>query len=261
MPGSNEFYLTAIKKEKGDRTYTGTAPSHYLQINAELICLLTIKTPFYSVSEQPFEPLVFEKTWAMTKLKIHILSLNGFVGPDYGVVAHLHVGGGGVAIFIYRGKHSHIAARRTIVGVPFIIGENEFAASALHHGMLGVFHHHSAIGEPGYIVFKCYAAHKVAEPVPQRIAVELTEKRGVMEPNPCSATLFDIAYESCFGIFRPCVWREIELYHKVVVGEKTLAYSIGSAYFVNGEVFLFALLYEPLHGSPGECAVLTSAFA
>ena len=242
MSGSKKFYRTATKNEKRRPHLHRHGPLPYLQINAELLCLLTIKTPFYSVSEQPFEPLVFEKTWAMTKLKIHILSLYGFVGPYYGVVAHLHVGCGGVAIFIYRGEHSHIAARRTIVGVPFIIREDKFAAYALHHGMLGVFHHHSAIGEPGYIVFKSYAAHKVAEPLPQRIAVELTEKRGVMESNPCSATLFDIAYESCFGIFRPCVWREIELYHKVVVGEKSLAYSIGSAYFVNGEVFLLALL-------------------
>ena len=83
----------------------------------------------------------------------------------------------------------------------------------------------------------------------------------MMESNPCSAAFFDIAHESSFGIFRPCVGWEIELYHKVVVGKESLAYSIGSVYFVDGEVLLLPLFYEPLHGSLGECTVLTSAFA
>lgn len=132
----------------------------------KLLRVFAVKTPFYSVRKQSLEPLVLKKKGAMTKLEIDILSLDGFVGPDYGMVTHLYVGGGCVTGFVYRGEHSHIAARRTIVGVPFIIWENEFAAYAFHHGVLGVFHHHRAIGELGYIVFECDATHKVAEPLP-----------------------------------------------------------------------------------------------
>jgi len=54
---------------------------------------------------------------------------------------------------------------------------------------------HLRLDERGDVVLVSNTAHELGEPVPHRVAVELTEQGCVVEPNPASFALLDVVLE------------------------------------------------------------------
>ena len=155
----------------------------------------------------------------MPELEIDVAGFDRGVGPDDRVVAHPDVRGRTVGILIHTRQDVDIFSVPWIlvVGVPLIVRNREDWVNSFEQRVFRALNVHSPVGERLDVASEAYPAHKIREPFPHRIAVELSQKGGVMEADVATETFFNIFNESLLRSLRPGVWRKVELDDSVEV--------------------------------------------
>ena len=146
-------------------------------------------------------------------------------------------------------QHMHVLARVLVVGVPFVVFDDESAWDVFHHGMLPVFHLHGAVALVGDVVLIAYAAHEVGEPLPHAVSVELTEQGGMVETDIVARATVDIALEIFLRLLAPGIGRVVQLKDEVILAEFIFGDVLCRAQ--NGQLHVEPLLvvFEPLQAS------------
>src|ERR1700722_421068 len=120
----------------------------------------------------------------MTHEDVDVSRFVMLVRPHHGMVSHLDRRGWRVGVFVDARQNVYVRPRRMVVGVPLLVFYFEGTGKIFHRWVGRVFYGHFAGDECWNVFCEANATHEGGEPRPYRIAVELTQQRGMMETDP-----------------------------------------------------------------------------
>lgn len=132
--------------------------------------------------------------------------------------------------------------------------------NVFHDGVRWRFDVDGRGGEGGDVFGESDITHEAGEPIPHREAVELAEKRGVVEADPADGALLDGFGEGCGSGRRPVIRRIVELDEELIVREEGLIDGLCIFDVIDGEVISFRFLREPYFGGCDVGLMLTAVF-
>ena len=210
--------------------------------------LLFSCSPQDGVVKERGERAVLKQFRVMAHEDVHVARPFVLVDPDHRVIAHLRSAGRRVTALIDACQHVHIGSWRAVVGVPFLVLDREALGNSLHDGMIRGLHADRAAGERRNVRLEADAAHKIGEPRPHRIAVELAQQRSVMEADPASPALINVVLKGRRSGRRPGVWRIVQLNEQLVMGEERAVDLRGVFDVIDAESIHFRFVRQPRLG-------------
>src|SRR5712691_7150788 len=115
--------------------------------------------------------------------------------------------------------------------------------------MLGILNVHRSPRERADVIRVGDVSQELGVPLPQRIAVELTQKRGVMKADPSSLPQRNVALKGSDRLLLPAIGRVVELDEERIPAQESVVEGVGVLNIIHSETAVRGEVIEPSPGS------------